>query len=155
MPLTKKAVRDFQKSWANGLINIGKAFTNKEDYKTLAEEFVNNFYGYNEGIVLFKPTLASIEQFRESFEKALSYFIADNPKYPGDQGFALQPWKEVRFRNVGITLAKNHAVATGNYYFTDFDGRIVKVEFTFGFFRNKEGKIRIHLHHSSLPFQIK
>lgn len=153
--LTKVAVQEFQKSWADGLIRIGESFTSKEDYKTLAEEFVNDFYGYKEGIVLFKPTLASIEQFRDTIEKALSYFIANNPKYPEDQGFALRPWVHVKFRNAGIILIKNHAVAMGNYFFTDPNGHIVKVEYTFGYFLNKEGKIKIHLHHSSMPFQIK
>jgi hypothetical protein len=153
--LTKSAIVNIQESWANGIIEIGNVYLNKGDYKELAEEFITNFYGYQEGIVLFKPTLASIEQFRDSFEKALSYFVAGNKKYPEDQGFALRPWVHVKFRNAGIILIKNHAVAMGNYFFTDGDGHIVKVEYTFGYFLNKEGKIKIHLHHSSMPFQIK
>ena len=150
--LTKQSIRKAQKEWGDGIIRIGKAYTNKEDYKSLTKEFINRHYGYKEGLVLFKPTLASIEQFRETFEKALSYFIAGNPDFPEDQGFALRPWKNVKFRNSGIILMKNHAVAMGNYYFTDMTDVEVKVEYTFGYFRNEEGLVKIHLHHSSLPY---
>lgn len=153
--LTKKDVRDAQKEWGDGIIKIGKAYTNNEDHISLTKEFINRHYGYKEGLVLFKPTLASIEQFRETFEKALSYFISGNPDFPEDQGFALRPWINVKFRNSGIILMKNHAVAMGNYYFTDTDGVEVKVEYTFGYFRNEEGLVKIHLHHSSLPYSKK
>ncbi len=150
--LTKKLVRAIQKSWGDGIINIGKAYTNKEDYKKFAEDFIHKHYGYKEGIVLFKPTLASIEQFRDTFEKALSYFVSGNPEHPEDQGFAIKPWVKVRFWNTGIILIKNHAVAMGNYYFTDETGHEVKVEYTFGYFVNEEGDIKINLHHSSIPY---
>ncbi len=150
--LTKDSVRDAQKSWGNGIIQIGEAYINQSDYKTITKKFIQNHYGYNEGIVLFKPTLASVEQFRDTFEKALSYFIAGNSNYPEDHGFAIKPWKEVKFRNAGIILIKNHAVAMGNYYFTDFEGEKVKVEYTFGYFLDSAGNVKIHLHHSSLPY---
>ncbi len=152
--LTKHAVRSAQKLWGDGIIKIGEYFSNKKDYAKLTEEFINKHYGYKEGIVLFKPTLASVEQFRDTYEKALSYFIAGNPKHPEDQGFALRPWVKVKFRNAGIILIKNHAVAMGNYYFTDATGYKVKVEYTFGYFVNKDGDIKIHLHHSSLPYSV-
>lgn len=149
--LTKRAVRKAQKSWGEGIIQIGETYKNNGDYKRLTEEFINKHYGYKEGIVLFKPTLASIEQFRDTFEKALSYFISGNPNHKEDQGFALRPWVNVRFRNAGIILIKNHAVAMGNYFFTDSAGTVVKVEYTFGYFVNNDGDIKLHLHHSSLP----
>ena len=40
----------------------------------------------------------------------------------------------------------------GNYYFTDFNDVETKVEFTFGYFKNKEGNLLIDLHHSSFPY---
>ncbi len=150
--ITKKAVREFQKSWSEGLIEIGKAYSNKQNYQQMAAEFLNRYYGYQEGIVLFKPTLASVEQFRDSAEKALSYFIAGNEKYPEDQGFALRPWASVRYKNEGIILINKRAVAMGNYHFTDYNGITVKVEYTFGYFITKDGEIKIQLHHSSMPF---
>ena len=153
--LTKTDIRNAQKLWGKGIIEIGESYTNKKDYKLLAENFINRHYGYKEGIVLFKPTLASIEQFRDTFEKAHSYFVAGNEKYPEDQGFAIRPWVKVVFKNAGILLIENHAVAMGNYYFTDPDGHEVKVEYTFGYFVDEAGNIKIHLHHSSMPFEIK
>ena len=151
--LTKRKIRAVQKSWADGIIEIGNAYKNKKDYKSLAENFINMHYGYQEGTVLFKPTLASVEQFRDTFEKALSYFIS-NPNYPEDRGFAIRPWVNVKFQNAGIIIFKNHAVAMGNYYFTDDMGVEVKVEYTFGYFIAQNGDIKIHLHHSSLPYII-
>jgi len=154
-PLNRGDIRKAQKMWGEGVVEIGRAYKNGDDHKLLAEKFVSRHYGYKEGIVLFKPTLASIEQFRDTFEKAVSYFISGNDKYPEDQGFALRPWKSVLFKNSGIILIKKHAVAMGNYYFTDFDGHEVKVEYTFGYFQNEANEIKIHLHHSSMPFEIK
>lgn len=153
--LTKKLVRQAQKSWADGVIAIGKAYSNGQDYKKLAEDFIYQHYGFKEGIVLFKPTLASVEQFRDTFEKAHSYFVSGNPDYPEDQGFALRPWVNVIFKNAGIILIKKHAVAMGNYFFTDPHGHEVKVEYTFGYFIDEKGNVKIHLHHSSLPFVIR
>lgn len=153
--LSKKDIREVQKLWGEGIIEIGKAYKNKQDYKKLAVDFIHRHYGFKEGIVLFKPTLASVEQFRDTFEKAHSYFVAGNKKHPEDQGFAIRPWIKVVFKNAGIILIKNHAVAMGNYYFTDASGHEVKVEYTFGYFVNEDGLIKIHLHHSSLPFELK
>ena len=41
----------------------------------------------------------------------------------------------------------------GNYSFEDCDGNSIKVEFTFGYIIDDMGKLRINLHHSSLPFK--
>lgn len=153
--LTKSDIRKAQKIWGEGLVEIGESFTKGGDYKLLAEKFVDRHYGYKEGIVLFKPTLATVEQFRDTTEKAVSYFISGNEKYPEDEGFALRPWKSVVFKNSGIILIKKHAVAMGNYYFTDYDGHEVRVEYTFGYFQDESNQIKIHLHHSSMPFVIK
>jgi hypothetical protein len=41
----------------------------------------------------------------------------------------------------------------GNYYFTDAKtGEETKVEYSFGYTRNKDGKLLIILQYSSLPF---
>ncbi len=152
--LTKKKIRSIQKSWADGILAIGQARRKNEDYKALATDFIHKHYGYKEGIVLFKPTLASIEQFRDTFEKALSYFVSGNPDHPEDQGFALRYWVKIKFENAGIVIIKSHAVAMGNYFFTDNEGNEVKVEYTFGYFVNKDGDIKINLHHSSIPYSI-
>jgi len=150
--ITEQEIIQIQNEWAKSLIEIGELFTKKMDYKSLAIKHIDTYYGYNDGTVLFKPTLANNRQFRKTFESALSYFIGGNPNFPQDVGFALVPWKEVRFENSGFILKNESAVAMGNYFFIDFTGREVKVEYTFGFFRNSDGRLKINLHHSSIPY---
>jgi len=102
---------------------------------------------------LFKPTLASQKQIRTDFDGALSYFVGGNENYPEDQGFAIKPWNSVRWQNIGIRIIGNMAVAMGNYYFTPAKGgEDVKVEYSFAYTKNKEGKLKIILHGSHLPY---
>ena len=152
--ITEKDVTNAQETWGNAIVAIGKAHKKGGDYKTLAADTVDNLYGYDEGKVLFKPTKASEGQFRLKEEDAVSYFVKG--KIAEDKGFALQPWSKVRFENAGVSVGCNDAVAMGNYYFTDANtGKETKVEYTFGYRRNEEGKLLIDLHHSSLPFNPK
>lgn len=149
--ITEKDVVNAQETWGNAVIEIGKAYKDKGNYKELAAETVDNLYGYDEGKVLFKPTLASEGQFRLTEEEAVSYFVKG--KVAEDKGFALRPWSKVRFENAGVSVGCNDAVAMGNYYFTDANtGKETKVEYTFGYRKNNDGKLLIDLHHSSLPF---
>jgi hypothetical protein len=55
-PITEAEVHEAQKIWGDGIVAIGNAFTNKEDYKALAATHVDTLYAYDEGTVLFKPT---------------------------------------------------------------------------------------------------
>ena len=89
-------ILDAQKAWGEGIVKIGKVFLDKGDYKAAAEEHINEFYNYQEGTVLFKPTLTSEKQFRLDFEGALSYFVGGNKNYPEDHGFAIKPWSDVK-----------------------------------------------------------
>ncbi len=149
--ITEKEVINAQETWANAVVEIGEAYKNKGDYKELAANTVDTLYGYDEGKVLFKPTLASEGQFRLTEEDAVSYFVKG--KIAEDKGFALRPWSKVRFENAGVSVGCSDAVTMGNYYFTDANtGEETKVEYTFGYRRNDDGKLLIDLHHSSLPF---
>ncbi|WP_414619079.1 hypothetical protein [Calothrix sp. CCY 0018] len=149
--ITEKDVIDAQQTWGNAVVKIGEAYKNKGDYKELAAETVDNLYGYDEGKVLFKPTLASEGQFRLTKEDAVSYFVKG--KIAEDKGFALRPWSKVRFENAGFSIACSDAEAMGNYYFTDANtGKETKVEYTFSYRKNEDGKLLIDLQHSSLPF---
>jgi hypothetical protein len=40
----------------------------------------------------------------------------------------------------------------GNYFFTGQDNKETKVEYSFGYFLDAQGKVRINLHHSSMPY---
>ena len=61
----------------------------------------------------------------------------------------------VVFENHKIDITGDVAVAMGTYYFTNAtDGSKAKVEYTFGYKRNADGKVRIFLHHSSVPYSV-
>merc|ERR1719265_2654033 len=89
----------------------------------------------------------------------MSYFVGEKAVkggYAEDGGFAInggKGWSNVVFDNHQIELLGNTAIAMGTYYFTCFKtGDKTKVEYTFGYKRNDDGKLRIFLHHSSMPF---
>jgi len=152
--ITEQEVVEAQQSWGNGIVEIGQVYSDGGDYVEAASNHINQFYAYDLGLVLFKPTLASADQFRESFEGALSYFVGGNPSYAEDKGFALTPWTEVRWENAGIVSDScTMAVAMGNYYFTPETGDEVKVEYTIGYVRDKDNDLRMVVHKSSIPYQ--
>jgi len=152
--ITEQEVSDAQKAWGEGIVKIGKVYIEQGDYKTAATEHINNFYNYQEGSVLFKPTLTSEKQFRTDFQGALSYFISGDENYTEDHGFAIKPWSNVRWENIGTKIIGNMAVAMGNYYFTPAkEGDEVKVEYSFAYTKDKDGKLRIILHDSHLPYK--
>lgn len=141
-------VKKSQIEWGKGIIEIG----NSIDYRKAAVEHIEKFYAYDTGKVLFKPTLASENQFRGSKKLALSYFIGQD--LDEDTGFALAPYTKVRWENEGIVTNGRTAMAMGNYFFTKIDGEELKVEYTFGYIKDKNGNIKINLHHSSIPYSI-
>ena len=149
--VTVAEVKDAQRAWGEGIVAIATAHTNGGDYVGLAKDHVNTLYAYQMGPVLFKPTLAAVDQFRPTFETALSYFVASNNACPEDQGFAIQGWTDVRFENSDVIIDGNTALAMGNYFFTSPEGAEVKVEYTFGYIEDGNGDLRIQLHHSSMP----
>lgn len=150
-PITTEEVERAQMDWGKGIVDISKTYTEKGDYRAAAANHIVSLYNYQYGSVLFKPTLAAEFQFRGTYDQALSYFVTG--KKAEDSGFAIKGWTNVRFENVGIITNDTNASAMGNYFFTGPDGNVTKVEYTFGYVRGDDGKLRINLHHSSLPFQ--
>ncbi len=149
--ITKKEVLEAQQAWADGIVAISNVYVEKGDYSARAAEHINTLYAYDHGAVLFKPTLASDDQFRESFDEALSYFVGGSIKE--DKGFAIKPWSKVRFGKQQIITDIDSATAMGNYYFTPVgSSEETKVEYTFGYIKDEDGAVRINVHHSSLPF---
>ncbi len=151
-PITENEVVAAQKAWGDGIVAIGKVYREEGDYVARASEHIHTLYAYDLGPVLFKPTLASVDQYRETFEQALSYFVGGNDNHPEDKGFAIAPYTNVRWDETAISVLGDTAIAMGNYYFTNEEGVETKVEYSFGYIRDAEGNLRINLHHSSLPF---
>ena len=148
-------IKNAQKNWANGIINIGKCYLEKKDYIAFTETFVEELYAFKKGKVLFKPTKASKNQFRKDKYGFISYFIGHNKISAEDKGFALEPWKDIQFDNFDFTVFKDIIISMGNYFFTNYDEEKVKVEYSFGYILDeKKDDLKIIFHHSSIPYSI-
>lgn len=152
--ITEAEVIEAQQEWGEGIVRIGKVYSEGGDYRQAAMDHIQNLYAYDLSSVLFKPTLASVDQFRGTFDGALSYFVSGNESYPEDNGFAIAPYSKVRWENSGIiNNSCNMAIAMGNYYFTPAKGGDeVKVEYTLGYVKDINDDLRIVVHKSSLPY---
>lgn len=148
--ISEQDVVDAQTAWGDGIVAIASVHTDDGDYATRAKEHIETLYAYGETPVMFKPTLAAEDQFRETFDEALSYFIGTEGSE--DSGFAIKGWTKVRFESNGIFTTDDAATAMGNYFFTGPDGSETKVEYTFGYVKDEDGNLKINLHHSSLPY---
>ena len=152
MKIIEQEIIKAQELWAQNIIKIGKLYTERGNYKDYAYNFVKNFYAYDFGEVLFKPTLASKNQFRNTFDEALSYFIKGSIQE--DEGFALKCWDSISFKERNIIILDDYAIAMGNYFFkSSNEDNEIKVEYTFGYIRNTTQSLVINLHHSSLPYK--
>ncbi|MBX9627058.1 MAG: hypothetical protein K2X82_24870 [Gemmataceae bacterium] len=156
-PITEAEVNAAQQAWCDGLVKIGQVYADGGDYKKVAGEVIDAAYDYAEGKVFFKPTLASgKDTFRPTRAGALSYFVGGDPAFPNDAGFALKKWVKARYDNNaaenGIQIHGDVAITMGNVYVTDAKGNEVMVDKTFVFRRCKDGKLRLCVHKSALPF---
>jgi len=152
-PITAEEVEAAQIAWGEGIVAIGEVFTAEGDFSARAAEHIATHYAYGEdATILFKPTLAAEDQFRETSEEALSYFVGTEGTEDG--GFAIAPYSAVRWENNGTVISDggDMAVAMGNYFFTGSDGNETKVEYSFAYEKDEDGALKIVLHHSSLPF---
>ena len=143
-----------RKNGGGGVVAIAAVHSSEGDFVERARLHVESLYAYDISPVLFKPTFAIEEQFRSTFEGAVSYFVAENGACPEDKGFAIKGWTKVRFENENVIISQTTAMAMGNYFFTSPKGEDVKVEYSFGYITDSEGKLRINLHHSSMPASI-
>merc|ERR1712037_1092476 len=132
------------------------------DYVGAAALAAGKLYGYGHSNVLFKPTKAAEHAFRPTAGAAMSYFVGGSAVpggYDEDAGFAInggKGWSNVVFQNHQVELCGNTAIAMGTYYFTSAaDSSETKVEYTFGYKKHEDGKVRIFLHHSSVPYSLR
>lgn len=157
--ITYDEVNAAQQAWCDALVKIGKLHQEGGDYKGFAEQVLTDAYNYDRGKVFFKPTLAyGPNTFRTTKKGALAYFVGGDPEFPEDKGFALTPWVKARYDNLGsdnegIQIYGSTAITMGNVWVTGKDGKEVMVDKTWVFKKGSDGKLRIIVHKSSLPFQ--
>jgi hypothetical protein len=161
-PVTEAEVLECQKKWAAAIASISSVYLKEGDFVAAAGEAAGELYGYGHHNVLFKPTKATAHPFRPTPEVAMSYFVGADAmnmdEFKGeDAGFAInggKGWKKVVFKNHQIDLHGDVAIAMGSYDFTCATTKdVVNVEYTFGYKRCADGKPRICLHHSSVPYK--
>ena len=154
VPIAKAQIEGAQRAWCDALVAIGaESKLPGGDPVELANKVLSTAYNYDAGVVLFKPTLTSAPQtFRLDKAGALAYFVGGDPVYPNDTGFARKAFSACEAKVVGVVAQGDMAVAMGNVYLTDAEGKQVIVDKTFGYLRGSDGNLRIVLHHSSLPY---
>ena len=153
--ISESEVLAAQQAWRKALVDISTTSTASGPVaaKALAEKVIDAAYGYQMGAVLFKPTLTTTPQtFRTTREGALAYFVGGNPAYPKDTGFALKGWTKCEIANAAVFITGDSANTMGNVMFTDKAGKVTTVDKTWAFVKDDAGKLRIVVHHSSLPF---
>jgi len=156
--ITYDEVNAAQQAWCDALVKIGQLKEEGGDYKAYAGQVLSEAYNYDQGKVFFKPTLAYGEQtFRNDKKGALAYFVGGDPDYPNDYGFAIKPWVKARYDNAGegnegIQIYGSIAITMGNVWVTDKDGNETMVDKTWVFKKGKDGKLRIIVHKSALPY---
>lgn len=156
--ITESEVLAAQKAWGEALVAISTTYDTKgiKAATALAEKVIDGAYGYQFGSVLFKPTLTVAPQtFRTTRAGALAYFVGGDPKFPQDTGFALKGWRKVEMKNAGILISGGTATTMGNVMITNKEGKVTTVDKTWQFVKDDNGKLRIMLHHSSLPYVAK
>lgn len=151
---TQEMVHTALQTWCDNLVAVGKVHQEGGDATALASQVLSDTYDYDNGKVLFKPTLAFGDQtFRPTREGAASYFVGNNPDFPNDGGFMLKPWVKVWFTDEDFVLHNDIAIVQCNIHFIGADDTQIFVNKSFVFKECEDGKVRIVLHQSSLPYQ--
>jgi hypothetical protein len=153
--VTADEVRAAQRAWGDALVNISTTYDQQgfAAAQALAGQVIDAAYNYQNGEVLFKPTLTYGNQtFRTTRAGALAYFVGGDANYPNDNGFAFKSWRKVEIKNAAIYLNGNQGTSMGNVILTDINGAQTMVDKTWSFVKGSDGTLRIVLHHSSLPY---
>ena len=145
--MKQNKINNFLESWIDGIINIGKVYTDKGDFKEIANHFIDSHYALNDESVLFKPTFTKEVIFRNSKHKALSYFVGGSIQE--DYGFALKPWEKITIEELNILEENGLKVAMGLFNLKPVKiDEITSVAFTFVFTEDND-ILKIKVHHSS------
>ena len=140
-------VEDFLKSWKDGVIDIGIAYQEGNDYREKARAFIETHYAFDIGDVLFKPTFTNDVVFRNNLKDALSYFVSGD--ISEDSGFAIKPWEDIKASEVSFVLEDNLCAVMGILNFKPLNSESkTKIAFTFILVKDND-KLKIKIHHSS------
>ncbi len=153
--ITETEVIAAQDAWCQALLDISSTNAERGQLAAteLAKKVIDSAYGYQMGVVLFKPTLTVNPQtFRTTRAGALSYFVGGDLNYPNDSGFALKDWTKCENETTAMFIMGNSASTMGKVHFTDKDGNVTTVDKTWRFVKDAAGQLRIVVHHSSLEF---
>jgi hypothetical protein len=153
--ITEAEVMAAQQAWCSALVGISAAHQRggATAARTLAEQVIDQAYAFQMGAVLFKPTLTVAPQtFRTTREGALAYFVGGDPAFAQDSGFALKGWTQCRVDNAAVFITGDSATTMGHVHITNGDGQVTTVDKTWKFVKDDQARLRIAVHHSSLPF---
>ena len=90
---TDEMVHEALQTWCDNVVAVGRIHSEGGDARAFSSGVLSNHYDYDDGKVLFKPTLTSgANTYRPTREGALSYFVGGDTNFPEDIGFKLKPW---------------------------------------------------------------
>ena len=157
--LTLDEVLAAQRGWCAALLAISDAYQQGgfKAAKAKAEGVIDAAYAYQYGPVAFKPTYSNGKgTFRDTRAGALAYFVGPDPsieEFGKDQGFATyRHWKSCEIIDDVVQLFGQTANTMGFVKIVDSKGGVAMPEKTWTFLKNRDGNVRIVLHHSSAPF---
>ena len=140
-------VEDFLNSWMDGVIDIGIAYQEGNDYREKARAFIETHYAFDIGDVLFKPTFTNDVVFRNNLEDALSYFVSGD--ISEDSGFAIKPWEDIKASELNFIIEDNLCAVMGVFNLKPLNSENkTKITFTFILVKDND-KFKIKVHHSS------
>ena len=140
-------VEDFLRSWKDGVIEIGIAYQEDNNYKDVAKGFIQTHYAFDVGDVLFKPTYTYDVIFRNNPESALSYFVSGN--ISEDSGFAIKPWEKITVSDVNFLIEYTFCAVMGILNLKPIDSiNQTRIAFTFILIKVND-RLKIKVHHSS------
>ena len=140
-------VEDFLNSWKDGVIDIGIAYQEGNDYREKARGFIEKHYAFDIGDVLFKPTFTNDVVFRNNLEDALSYFVSGD--ISEDSGFAIKPWEDIKASELNFIIEDNLCAVMGVFNLKPLNSENkTKITFTFILVKDND-KFKIKVHHSS------
>lgn len=156
--ISNEEIQAAQKAWGDGIVEIGSLKDKPKECREKAEAFVDEMYAYKTSTVLHKPTQeldSANATYRLGRDDAIAHLVGSLGAAEGAaseaQGFALKPWKSVRFENAGYLLQGDIAMVMGDVHFMDSTGVEMKTQHSFGYSKDSSGKLRITLQHASTP----